>query len=78
MSIAEQIYALVKSLPPEQASEVLTFVEFVRHKELLSTGAIYTSSWEELVFSLAGSWADDFPSLEDIRGVGQDVRRESL
>jgi hypothetical protein len=78
MSIAEQIYALVKSLPQEQASEVLTFVEFVRHKERRSTDAIDPQSWEELVFDLAGSWADDFPSLEDIRGAGQDVQRESL
>jgi hypothetical protein len=78
MSIAEQIYDLVKSLPQEQASEVLTFVEFVQHKERRSTDAIDLPSWEELVFSLAGSWADDFTSLEDIRGAGQDVQRESL
>jgi hypothetical protein len=78
MSIAEQIYALVKALPQEQASEVLTFVEFVRHKERRSTDAIDSASWEELVFSLAGSWADDFPGIEDIRGTGQDVQRESL
>ncbi|WP_244944981.1 DUF2281 domain-containing protein [Nostoc sphaeroides] len=34
MNIAEQIYALVKSLPQEQASEVLTFAEFTRTKHL--------------------------------------------
>lgn len=78
MSIAEQIYTLVKTLPETQASEVLTFVEFVRNKERHSASEIEPSSWEELVFSLAGSWADDFTSLEDIRGTGQDVQRESL
>jgi hypothetical protein len=29
MTIAEQIYLLVKTLPEEQADEVLTFAEFV-------------------------------------------------
>jgi len=34
MSIAERIYELVKTLPQNQASEVLTFVEFIRAKHL--------------------------------------------
>ncbi|WP_238393373.1 DUF2281 domain-containing protein [Myxacorys almedinensis] len=34
MSIAEQIYAIVKSLPQEQASEILTYAEFIRAKHL--------------------------------------------
>jgi hypothetical protein len=29
MTLAEQIYLLVKTLPPEQAGEVLTFAEFI-------------------------------------------------
>jgi len=32
MTIADQIYTLVKAFPPEQASEVLLFAEFVRTK----------------------------------------------
>ena len=36
-------------------------------------------SWEELVYSLAGTWKDDFPSLEEIRSsTGEDVLRESF
>ncbi len=82
MTIAEQIYELVKSLPQEQASEILDFAEFIRAKSLNadrtdSTGV--TSSWTELVNSLAGSWGEDFPSLEEIRATsGHDILRESL
>ena len=34
MTIAEQIYALVKTLPPDQADEILNFAEFIRAKHL--------------------------------------------
>ena len=35
-------------------------------------------SWTELVYSLAGTWKEDFSSLEEIRaGSGQDILRES-
>jgi hypothetical protein len=34
MTIAEQIYAIVKTLPQDQASEILTFAEFIRAKHL--------------------------------------------
>jgi hypothetical protein len=70
MTIPEQIYELVKSLPQEQASEVLDFAEFIRAKSLnanQSNDIDAPLSWEELVKSLAGSWGDDFPSLEEIR-----------
>jgi hypothetical protein len=83
MTIAHQIYEIVKTLPPEKANEVLTFAEFVRAKYQSSEqgGDVEDStiSWEELVQSLAGAWADDFPTLEEIRaGSGQDIPRESL
>jgi hypothetical protein len=82
MNIAEQIYTLVQSLPQEQANEVLTFAEFIRNKHLNTSQAIDTVesvSWAELVYSLAGSWREDFPSLEEIRSeMGQDILRESL
>jgi hypothetical protein len=83
MTIAEQIYVLVKSLPQEQASEVLTFAEFIcfKHssKNLLINTADTSLPWTELVDSLAGAWADDFPSLESIRAEeGQDIPREGL
>ncbi|AVH73527.1 DUF2281 domain-containing protein [Nostoc sp. 'Lobaria pulmonaria (5183) cyanobiont'] len=81
-NIAEQIYALVKSLPQEQAREVLSFAEFIRNKNLNDNQPIDTAdsvSWAELVYSLAGTWKEDFLSLEDIRAeMGQDILRESL
>jgi hypothetical protein len=82
MSIAEQIYELVKALPPDEASEILDFAESVRARHLSadkSTGTAPQEAWIELVESLAGSWGEDFPKLEDIRAVlGQDILRESL
>jgi hypothetical protein len=38
MTIAEQIYTLVKTLPQEQASEILTFVESI-HTKLLNASS---------------------------------------
>ncbi len=83
MTIAEQIYTLVKTLPQDDASEILTFAEFIKSKR--ENGAKSTDSeepqmpWPELVRSLAGAWADDFPDLDTIRaGMGQDILRESL
>jgi len=83
MTIADQIYTIVQTLPQDRAREVLAFAEFVRSKPSLvhsSTTAVDTSvPWIQLVHSLAGSWADNFPGLEDIRAEeGQDIARESL
>jgi hypothetical protein len=82
MTLAEQIYALVKTLPPEQASEVLTFAESFRAKhsdEHLSVQADDQAAWANFVYSLAGAWGQDFPDLEEIRkDSGQDIDRESL
>lgn len=82
MTIAEQIYALVKSLPQDQASEILTFAEFIRAKHLnanQSIGTVDPVPWTELVYSHAGTWSEDFPTLEDIRAeLGQDILREKL
>jgi Protein of unknown function (DUF2281) len=82
MTIAEQIYTLVKSLPQDQASEVLTFVEALRvkHSDTKQSGStVEEQPWAEFVYSLAGAWQDDFPSLEEIRAnSGQDILRESL
>jgi hypothetical protein len=82
MTIAEQIYALVKFLPQDQASEVLTFAEFIHAKHLKdnqSFSAVDSMDWSELVYSLTGAWGEDFPALEVIRAEsGQDTVRESL
>ena len=83
MTIAEQIYAIVKALPQDQASEILTFAEFIHAKHLNANQPSGTVDslmpWTELVNSLAGSWAKDFPTLEDIRtSSGEDILRESL
>lgn len=83
MTIAEQIYTLVKRLPQDRANEVLAFAEFIGSKHSIENPLTNTANtslpWTELVDSLAGAWADDFPSLESIRAEeGQDVVRESL
>jgi hypothetical protein len=35
-------------------------------------------SWSELVQSLSGAWAEDFPDLTEIRTESRDIERESL
>jgi hypothetical protein len=74
MTIAEQIYSLVKTLPQDQASEILTFAEYICTKNLVVGQPIDTEDaqvpWGELVSSLAGSWADDFPGGDDSGSVG--------
>jgi hypothetical protein len=83
MTIAEQIYAIVKTLPKDQAGEILSFAErvYTRHlsaKQPANTGDS-AMPWTEFVDSLTGAWAQDFPTLEDIRAESrQDVFRESL
>jgi excisionase family DNA binding protein len=68
MTIAEQIDALVKTLPQDQAGEILTFAEYIRTKNLAEnqvTDAVDAQApWSELVSSLAGAWANNFPNLE--------------
>lgn len=83
MTIAEQIYAIVKTLPQNQASEILIFAEFISAKHNTANQPIGTVDspipWTELVYSLAGAWARDFPTLEEIRAQsGQDILRENL
>ena len=83
MTVIEQISAIVKTLPQNQASEILTFAEFTRAKYLNANQSTDTvdslTSWQELVYSLAGEWADDFPTLEEIRNdSGEDILRESF
>jgi Protein of unknown function (DUF2281) len=82
MTLAEQIYELVKTLPPDQASEVLTFAEFLRAKhssEAPSNPSVDQIPWSDFIYSLAGAWGQDFPNLEEIREeLGQDILRESL
>jgi hypothetical protein len=86
MTIIEQISAIVKTLPQEQASEILTFAEFVRSQHLNGDQSIATldisdtsTPWQQLVNSLAGTWGQDFPYLEDIRTeLGKDILRESF
>ncbi len=61
MTIAEQIYSLVKTLPQDQASEILTFAEYICSKNLAADQPSDTEDaqlpWDKLVSALAGSWA---------------------
>ncbi|MFM7364587.1 MAG: DUF2281 domain-containing protein [Cuspidothrix sp.] len=79
MTIAEQIYAIAQTLPQDQADEILTFAEFIRAKHLNANQTVKNLDqlpWSELVYSLAGTWKDDFPTLEEIRAEsGQDILR---
>jgi hypothetical protein len=67
MTIAEQIYALVKNLPQDQAGEILMFTEYICTKNLAANQVVNTEEaqapWGELVSSLAGAWADDWEHL---------------
>jgi hypothetical protein len=78
MTIVEKISTIIEMLPQDQASEILTFVEFVRDKHLkaifLTKSSDDSKNWIELVNALSGAWADDFPTLESIcAGEGQDI-----
>ncbi|WP_341735882.1 DUF2281 domain-containing protein [Microcoleus sp. CAWBG640] len=83
MTVIEQIYAIVKTLPQNQASEILTFAQFIRAKYLNANESTDTvdalTPWQEVVYSLAGTWAEDFPTLEEIRAEsGEDILQESF
>jgi hypothetical protein len=78
MTIADRIYAIAKTMPPEQAQEILNFTEFLRAKypsDRSSSERDSAVNWQEIVFSLSGSWGDDFPSLEEIRTNSTDAER---
>jgi hypothetical protein len=71
MTIAEQVYELVRSLPDDQVHEVLLFAQTVLKKHEMDTEtpeekAERMAQWRELVRSTAGAWPD-FPTLEEIR-----------
>ncbi|WP_121971610.1 DUF2281 domain-containing protein [Leptolyngbya sp. BC1307] len=85
MTVVEKICEMVRALPAEQAAEVLTFVESVQaqHKEKKEDGLpddldeLDKMTWPEFVRAVAGSWGDNFPTLEEIRaGEDQDIPRE--
>lgn len=79
MTIAEQIYTLVQSLPQDKASQVLMFAESMQSELGSRSGHVDERPWAEFVYSLAGAWSDDFPHIEEIReNAGQDVVRETL
>jgi hypothetical protein len=69
MTIAEQIYTIAKTLPPEQSNELLTLAESIctKHLKAHPPAEVEQTPWSEFVYSLAGAWADDFPDLEEIR-----------
>jgi hypothetical protein len=71
MTIAEQIYSVVKNLPQDQAGEILTFTEYICTKNLAANQPIEAGEaqapWGEIVSSLAGAWADESPSLGNVQ-----------
>ncbi len=82
MTIVEQISAIIKILPEEQASEILDFAEFIRSQYLNIHQPITVETsipWQEMINSFAGTWGEDFPMGEELSAqVGEDIFRESL
>lgn len=79
MTVAEQIYELVRALPEEKAAEVLTFAESIRAKQTSekSAAADQMSDWHRFLDSIDPADWDDFPTLEEIRAnQGEDAPRE--
>ncbi|WP_264327623.1 DUF2281 domain-containing protein [Romeriopsis navalis] len=64
MTIAEQIYTLVKTLPEAQAREILTFLESLCEQNQSDSSFL---PWPKLVKSLAGDWSGDLTNLDEIR-----------
>ena len=53
----------------------MTFAELIRAKHLNTKQTVNNIDqlpWSEFVYSLAGTWKDDFPTLEDIRKEQKD------
>lgn len=77
MTLAEQVYEVVKQLPDEKVTEVLTFANSIKTQEDISDDE-KMANWHRFLDSLdAAVWAD-FPTLEEIRAnQGEDVPRES-
>lgn len=46
MTIAEQIYTLVKTLPQDDANEILTFAEFIRNKRKNGVQLSFLELWD--------------------------------
>lgn len=71
MTIAEQVYELVRSLPDDQVHEVLLFAQTVLKKHEMDTEtpeekAERMAQWRELVQSSSGAWKDTLPDLEEV------------
>ena len=83
MTIVEQISAIVQNLPQEKAREVLNFAELIHSQNMnsiqLTTSFDTAIPWDKLVYSLAGMWEQDFPTVEEIRSeLGKEILRESF
>ncbi|MGD1901367.1 MAG: DUF2281 domain-containing protein [Geitlerinemataceae cyanobacterium] len=84
MTEVEEINEIVRSLPDDRVQEVLLFARTVLKKHELDTDtpeekAAQQAEWHELVQSMAGAWADQYPDLEEIRaGEVADAPREHL
>lgn len=70
MTIAEQIYKLVQNLPQDQASEVLTFTEFVcaKHLNITSLNSIKSMDFKgslERLYNLT----QDSPAIDPVAWI---------
>ena len=79
MTVAEQIYELVRALPEEKAAEVLTFAKSIREKQMSqkSPSLEQISAWHQFLDSIDPADWEDFPTAEEIRAnQGEDAPRE--
>ncbi len=79
MLTAEQIYQEFESLPENMRAEVLDYITQLKGKLVHRQRAeIRHPIWPQEVRALAGSWKNDFPTLEEIRATGSDSQRGVL
>lgn len=69
MTVAGQVYEIVKQLPEMKAAEVLAFVKSLKQKALEASvsDAEKMADWHRVLASIDPADWEDFPSLEEIR-----------
>ena len=79
MTVAEQVYEVVKRLPQEKAAEVLTFARSIKAQQASQESASEKmAAWHRFLDSIDPADWEDFPTLAEIRAnQGEDVPRES-
>lgn len=69
MTVAEQVYEIVKQLPEDKVAEVLAFAKSIEQQALKAriSDAERMADWHRFLDSIDPADWEDFPSLEEIR-----------